>query len=103
MPNISNTLKKRITSNFSIIPNKLTFDSNLSLKAKGLFTILNARPDNWEFFLDEITSNSTDGKSAVKSGVKELEKLGYLSRERKRGDSGIFDGWRWILHFPPKK
>lgn len=79
-------------SNFTIIDNGFVNDKNLSLKGKGLMLYLLSKPDDWQVFSNEIVKNSKDGKASVAKALKELEELGYIEREFKRGESGDFIG-----------
>lgn len=74
-------LKKEETG-FAQIKNELLSDADLSLKAKGLYAYLYSKPDDWDFSSERITLDTKDGIDAVKSGLKELERAGYLVRMR---------------------
>jgi DnaD/phage-associated family protein len=56
----------------------------LSYKAKGLLTYLMSRPDGWEVSVVDLINHSTDGEDSVRSGMKELEKVGHMKRTRTR-------------------
>lgn len=53
-------------------------DRNLSLKAKGLMEIATNSRSDWTCSLAEIKSLCSDGESAIKSALRELESKGYL-------------------------
>lgn len=57
-------------------------DKRLSLKAKGLLEFLLSVPSDWNCTIENIVSNNKENVSAVRSGIKELEKLGYLKISR---------------------
>lgn len=67
---------------FTQIKNEVLTDKKLSWKAKGLFAYLFSKPDGWDFSAERIALDSTGGREAVLSGIKELEKEGYLSRKK---------------------
>ena len=92
-----NNLINNTKYNFTRVPNKLINDKSLSAKAKGIFTYLMSKPDDWNFYLTEICAHFTDGKTAIQSGIKELEDAGYLKRKRKMNKLGRFEGWVWII------
>ncbi|MEU6610279.1 hypothetical protein ABZ922_35425 [Streptomyces shenzhenensis] len=73
---------------FTQIANGLFRDSQLSFKAKGLFGLLSTHRDGWRMTVTDIARRGRDGDSAVKSGLRELEKHGFLVRERERGPDG---------------
>ena len=95
-----NSFKNEIKNNFTAIPNTICNDSNLSWKAKGILLYLASKPDDWKFYMNEIKLKATDGKSALQSGIKELEDFGYLVRDRSFDDNNKFNGYNWILQDP---
>lgn len=87
-------VKKR---GFTIIDNKIIKDERLSWKARGIFQYLWAMPDDWNFYVDEVAKHSKDGIKALKSGLSELEKYGYLKRTMLRDEKGLFGEMSWKL------
>jgi hypothetical protein len=75
--------------NFTMIPNELTLDKNLSAKAKGVYNYLKSKPDNWKFYITEIIEHFTDGKEAIYSAIKELINEGWLIKTVIR-EKGMF-------------
>ncbi|MFJ9380497.1 hypothetical protein [Streptomyces sp. NPDC101455] len=73
---------------FTQIANTLFRDTQLSLKAKGLFGLLSTHRDGWRMSVADIARRGRDGEAAVKSGLKELERQGFLVRERERETDG---------------
>lgn len=65
---------------FTQIANAVLNDKELSWKAKGLFAYLFSKPATWNFAGDRIVLDGTDGRDSVFSGLRELEKKGYLKR-----------------------
>ena len=88
--------------NFTIIANYALKDKNLSLKSRGLLITMLSLPDNWQFSekgLEKILPK--DGQASIRSGLKELEELGYLVRERTRDELGRMSRVEWtILDYP---
>lgn len=80
---------------FARIDKRISFDRNLSLKAKGLLLIAFSRPPTWKFFKGEMIAHSSDGESSFDSGIKELEEAGYLHRTRSRNEANQLNGWEW--------
>jgi hypothetical protein len=69
------------TENFTIIPNELLKNKQLSWKAKGLLSFLLSHKDNeWYSYKQTILNYGTDGPNSVDSGLKELENFGYLMK-----------------------
>ena len=78
--------------NYSIIDNTCLRDPNLSWKAKGLFAYLLSLPDDWQIYQKDLVNRATDGDTSLRSGIIELEKAGYLRRERQRNEFGQVKG-----------
>ena len=87
--------------NFTMISNVGLKDNRLSFKAKGLLSYMLSLPDDWVFYESEIVNHATDGKQSVRSGMKELEKFGYLVREQQRSSSGKFAKIDWVVSDEP--
>lgn len=74
---------------FVQVPNKILFDNNLSLKAKGMYAYLLAKPDNWDFAASRITQETKESRDGILSALKELMDYGLLGRKRRF--TGQFD------------
>lgn len=86
-------LKKVVTTNFTVVPNYLTEDTSMSWKAKGMLVYLLGRPHDWEINIPHLSTVSTDGESATRSGFSELEEAGYAYRVRHTNDVGQIVSW----------
>lgn len=105
MQEVSDTaiLRHEHKSDFSIIPNDIFRDQNLSLRDIGLLCLMLSKPDNWEFSIKGLAAiTGKDGRDAVAASSKNLEKSGYLSRSRERGENGKVSGWVWTISDAPK-
>jgi hypothetical protein len=81
---------------FGIAPNSLLNNKNISLSAKGMYTYMNSKPENWEFSIGGLVSQLKEGKDKIKSTIKELEKFGYLERKKYNTSNGRW-AWEYIL------
>ncbi|GGV63358.1 hypothetical protein GCM10010277_69470 [Streptomyces longisporoflavus] len=73
---------------FTQIANALFRDPRISFKAKGIFGLVSTHRDGWRVTVAELAGCGPDGRSAVGSGLAELERYGYLTRERERREDG---------------
>ena len=89
-----------IKSRYSVIPNDLVNNTEISLRAKGLFAFIQSKPDGWDFSADRISNQTKEGLQAVISALKELEKSGYLIRDRIQNELGHW-GVNYILKENP--
>ncbi len=53
-------------------------EEGMSLKAKGLLTLMLALPDKWEFSINGLCSICKESKGAIISALNELKRFGYL-------------------------
>lgn len=66
------------TNNYTVMSNYHLRDKNLSLKAKGLLSVMLSLPDEWIYSLSGIVSICKESESAVKTAMNELKQYGYL-------------------------
>ncbi len=90
-------------SNYTTINNTIVKDNRLSWKAKGIWLYAFSRPDDWVFHINDLVNQSTDGRDAVRAGLKELEESGYLRKPQKREKTGMFGKVEWVFHETPLK
>lgn len=95
------TVKKK-TENFTILDNTGLRDKELSWKAKGLLAYLLHLPDDWQIYIEDLKNRSTDGKTAVSSGIKELIEKGYVKRFRIH-ENGKFKRYDYEIYETPQK
>lgn len=79
--------KLKISNRFAVTPNELLNDKRISYKAKGLYGLMQSKPDGWEFSLERLTT-STDKIDSVRKGVNELIEFGWLTRTRTYNEKG---------------
>lgn len=70
---------KNKTENFTIVSNEIFQRSDVSARAKGIYAYIMTLPDDWKIYKQEIFTHFSEGKNALDSAFKELEKLGYIS------------------------
>lgn len=80
------------TKNFTIMSNYHFKEKDMSLKAKGLLSLMLSLPDDWNYNISGLVKLSKDGKDSVMSALGELEKFGYLRRDRTIDNKGRFSG-----------
>ena len=76
------------TRDFTVISNHHFKDKRLSMKAKGLLSMMLSFSDDWDYSLNGLTAISKEGINAIRAMVHELEDNGYLTRRRLRNDKG---------------
>lgn len=76
-------------------------EKKMSLKSKGLLSLMLSLPDDWDYSIAGLASLSKDGKDSVMSALAELEKFGYLTRKRLINDKGQFAGVEYYIFENP--
>lgn len=90
------------TGNFTVMSNYHFKEKKMSLKAKGLLSLMLSLPEDWNYSVSGLVSLSKDGKDSVMSALGELEKFGYLTRERVVNDRGQFAGVEYNIFEQPQ-
>jgi len=87
-------------ANFIIINKICLQDSKLSWKAKGIYAYIMSLPDNWKVKTAEIMRHSSDGRTALLSGLKELIKFGYCKPITNRTEKGTIQDRDYLMIEP---
>ena len=90
-------------ANFTVMSNYHFKEKKMSLKAKGLLSLMLSLPDDWDYSISGLATLSKDGKDSVMSALGELEKFGYLSRQRVIDDRGRFAGVEYNIFEQPQE
>lgn len=89
------------TKDFTIMSNHHFKNRNLSLKAKGLLSLMLSLPEDWDYTIKGLTTLNKDGRDSVISALKELESAGYLVRRRLRNEKGQVGDTEYIISETP--
>ena len=89
------------TKNFTVMSNHHFKNKNLTLKAKGLLSLMLSLPDDWNYNMQGLATLSRDGIDSVRSAIKELEHHGYVERHRLRNEYGFYGDTEYIIREVP--
>ena len=78
------------TKDYTIMSNYHLNDINLSLKAKGLLSVMLSLPEDWDYSIRGLAAISKEGEKAIRTVLTELEDAGYLTRTRVQDNKGRF-------------
>ena len=67
------------TKDFTVMSNYHLRDKSLTLKAKGLLSVILSLPDDWKYSIAGLAAICKEGTSAVKSALQELADAGYVT------------------------
>ena len=84
--------------NLAFFDKTVLWDESLSWKAKGIASYLLAHANAWEISITDLVRRGPDGESAVRSGINELIKAGYIDRQAERNNDGTIARWVYTLH-----
>ncbi|MFF0409105.1 hypothetical protein ACFYUY_01550 [Kitasatospora sp. NPDC004745] len=88
---------------FTQIRNALFRDARLSFRDKGVFGLISTHRDGFGVSAESIAAMSpSDGLTAVKSSLRNLEKCGYLQRTRQRNANGTLGGAVYYITDQPE-
>lgn len=66
------------SSDYTVMSNTHLKEKNMSLKAKGLLSLMLSLRDDWEYSVEGLVSICKENKTAVKGALDELKKFNYL-------------------------
>jgi hypothetical protein len=87
---------------FTQIRNGLFRDPKISFRAKGIFGIISTHRDGRRVSVAELARLDPEGKDAVTVALKELERHGYLARERERRANGTLGAAAYFITDMPE-
>lgn len=90
------------SNNFTVMSNTHFKERKMSLKAKGLLSLMLSLPDTWNYSVSGLVALSKDGKDSVMSALAELETFGYLERVRTINEKGQFSGIEYNIFETPQ-
>ena len=91
------------TKDYTVMSNYHLKDRRLSLKAKGLLTVMLSLPDSWNYTLHGLTAINQEGVDAIREAVRELEQAGYIVRTRARNAQGQLKGTVYTIYEQPQQ
>lgn len=90
------------TRDYTVMSNHHLRNTDLSLKAKGLLSLMLSLPENWDYTMKGLARICKDGIDSISGGIRELEAHGYLIRERIRNENGQLGSIEYTILEQPK-
>ena len=91
------------TQNYTIMSNHHLRNKALSLKAKGLLSLMLSLPEDWDYTTRGLASICKEGVDGIRATVRELENAGYIIRRRVRDQSGQVRSMEYTVFEQPQK
>jgi predicted DNA-binding transcriptional regulator len=88
-----------MNSGFIKVPHSIFADARLTYKGQLVYIHLISKIKGWKWYVQNIANELRVSKGFVQQGCSELEKAGYLKRQ-KVFDTGKFLGYKWIIKNP---
>ena len=92
------------TKNYTVMSNHHLLNKELTLKARGLLTIILSLPENWDYSLDGLCALCKESYGTIKSTIDELKEFGYIEVVKllpNQTKSGRIE-YEYIVHENPK-
>ena len=90
------------TRDYTVMSNHHLRNANLSLKAKGLLSMILSLPEEWNYTTRGLASICKEGVDAIGSALKELETAGYIVRRQLRGTNGRITDTEYVIYEQPQ-
>ena len=87
---------------YTVMSNHHLRNTELSLKAKGLLSLMLSLPEEWDYTTKGLAHICRDGIDSICTTIKELEKHGYIIRERVRNEKGQLTTIEYTILEQPK-
>lgn len=91
------------TKDYTVMSNCHLKDTSLSLKAKGLLSMMLSLPDEWNYNTRGLAAICKEGVDAIGSAIRELEKAGYVVRRQLRGMDGRITDTEYTIYERPQQ
>ena len=91
------------TRDYTVMSNHHLRNTALSLKAKGLLSLMLSLPDGWDYTTRGLARICKDGVDSICAGVRELEEHGYIVRERVRNPNGQLGAIEYTILEQPRE
>lgn len=90
------------TRDYTVMSNHHLRNTDLSLKAKGLLSLMLSLPEEWDYTTKGLARICKDGVDSICAGVRELENHGYVVRERVRNANGQLGAIEYTIQEQPR-
>ena len=85
------------TRDYTVMSNHHLRNANLSLKAKGLLSMMLSLPEDWNYTTRGLAKICKEGVDAIGAALRELEATGYIVRHKLRDRQGRISDTEYVL------
>lgn len=72
------TFRVNKTSNYTVMSNTHLREKNMTLRAKGLLSVMLSLPENWDYSIAGLAAINAESENIIKQSLDELKRFGYL-------------------------
>ena len=86
---------------YTVMSNHHLRNAGLSLKSKGLLSMMLSVPEDWNYTTRGLAKICKEGTDSIGSALKELERAGYIVRNRLRDSKGKIVDVEYVIYETP--
>ena len=90
------------TRDYTVMSNHHLRNHELSLKAKGLLSMMLSLPDDWNYTTRGLAKICKEGVDAIGGALRELEREGYIVRHQLRDGQGRISDTEYVIYEQPQ-
>ena len=90
------------TRDYTVMSNHHLRNANLSLKAKGLLSMMLSLPEDWNYTTRGLAKICKEGVDAIGAALRELEAAGYIVRHKLRDRLGRISDTEYVIYEQPQ-
>ena len=90
------------TRDYTVMSNHHLRNEKLSLKAKGLLSMMLSLPEDWNYTTRGLAKICKEGVDAIGGALRELETAGYIVRHQLRDKSGRISDTEYVIYEQPQ-
>ncbi len=91
------------TKDYTVISNYHFKDKSISLKSKGLLSMMLSLPEEWNYTTRGLAAICKEGVDSIGTALKELENAGYIKRNRLRDEKGKITDTEYVIFERPQQ
>ena len=90
------------TRDYTVMSNHHLRDKALSLKSKGLLSMMLSLPEDWNYTTRGLAKICKEGVDAIGGALRELEAAGYIIRHQLRDRQGRISDTEYVIYEQPQ-
>lgn len=89
---------------YMTVKKDILYNNEISAEAKTIYFYAFSRPDDWQFYRDEIGKHMKEGRDQISRALQELQDYGYLKKTPNQDpETGQMQGWSWEFYETPQE